>query len=130
VPSAISMCRVPATWYWKWGASQSSVPENHLVALSAGPTPLPEYLWQLAADHLVHAWDLATAIGTDLVFEDGLAAAVEQWFVAREDGYRQAGAIGPRAAVPDGADRQQRLLAAFGRRAADGSVGREPSRVS
>jgi uncharacterized protein (TIGR03086 family) len=96
-----------------------TAPDDRAVALSAGPTPVAEYLWQLAADNLIHAWDLATAVGIELVFPDDLAAAVEDWFRAREDGYRQAGAIGPRVAVPDGASRQQRLLAAFGRDAAD-----------
>lgn len=40
--------------------------DGDLVTLSAGPTPVGEYLRQLAADHLVHAWDLATAAGTNL----------------------------------------------------------------
>ena len=35
------------------------------VELSFGVTPLIEYLHQLTADYLVHAWDLATAIGAD-----------------------------------------------------------------
>ena len=72
----------------------SAVPDDRTVALSAGPTPVAEYLWQLAADHLIHAWDLATAVGIELVFDDDLAAAVEDWFRAREDGYRQAGRSG------------------------------------
>ena len=96
----------------------SGAPDDQIVALSAGATPLAEYLWQLAADHLIHAWDLAMAIEVDLLFDDDLAAAVEDWFITWENRYRQAGAIGPRIAVPDGADRQHRLLAAFGRDAA------------
>ena len=93
--------------------------DDQTVALSAGPTPLAEYLWQLAADHLIHAWDLAMGSGVDLVFDDDLAAAIEDWFTTWEDRYRQGGAIGPRAAVPEGASRQHRLLAAFGRDVAD-----------
>ena len=100
----------------------SATPDGQIVALSAGPTPLAEYLWQLAADHLIHAWDLAMASGVDLVFDDDLASAVEDWFSTWEDGYRRAGAIGPRPAVPDGASRQHRLLAAFGRDAGDRPV--------
>jgi uncharacterized protein (TIGR03086 family) len=107
----------------------SAAPDDQTVALSAGPTPLAEYLWQLAADHLIHAWDLATAIGVDLVFDDDLAAAVEDWFTTWEDRYRQVGAIGPRVAVPDGASRQHRLLAAFGRDAAN-PIETESVRVS
>jgi uncharacterized protein (TIGR03086 family) len=111
-------------------AAVSAVPDDQMVALSAGPTPVAEYLWQLAADHLIHAWDLATAVGVELVFDDDLAAAVEDWFSAREDGYRRAGAIGPRVALPDEASRQQRLLAAFGRSVVDRRAGGEPTYVS
>jgi uncharacterized protein (TIGR03086 family) len=108
----------------------SAAPDDRTVALSAGPTPVAEYLWQLAADHLIHAWDLATAVGIELDFDDDLAAAVEDWFRAREDGYRQAGAIAPRVAVPGGASQHQRLLAAFGRSVVDRPAGREPPNVS
>jgi uncharacterized protein (TIGR03086 family) len=108
----------------------SAALDGQTVALSAGPTPLSEYLWQLAADHLIHAWDLAMASGVDLVFDDDLAAAVEDWFTTWEDRYRQAGAIGPRVEVPDGASRQHRLLAAFGRGAADRPIETEYARVS
>ena len=107
----------------------SAMPDHRIVALSAGPTPVAEYLWQLAADHLIHAWDLATAVGIALVFDDDLAAAVEDWFTTWEDRYRQVGAIGPRVAVPNGASRQHRLLAAFGRDAAN-PIETEPVRVS
>ena len=120
---------------WEWARHEAagavgSVPTTHVVALSAGHTPLAEYLWQLAADHLVHGWDLATAVGVDLVLEDGLATAVAGWFEDREHGYREAGVIGPRTPVPEGASGQQRLLAAFGRRAAHQPLRREPSHVS
>ncbi|HEU5111616.1 MAG TPA: TIGR03086 family metal-binding protein, partial [Micromonosporaceae bacterium] len=35
------------------------------VHLSFGPTPAAEYATQLLADHLVHAWDVAVAVGAD-----------------------------------------------------------------
>jgi uncharacterized protein (TIGR03086 family) len=92
-----------------------AAPDDQTVDLSAGPTTLAEYLWQLAADHLIHAWDLAVASGVDLVFDDDLAAAIENWFTTWEDRYRQSGAIGPRIPAPEGVSRQHRLLAAFGR---------------
>lgn len=104
----------------------AAAPDDRAVALSAGPTALTEYLWQLATDHLIHAWDLAIATGQDLVFDDDLAKAVEHWFADWEDLYRAAGAIGPRAQLPDAASRQDRLLVAFGRVPADRSAGSEP----
>jgi uncharacterized protein (TIGR03086 family) len=85
------------------------------VHLSFGATPAEEYLHQLLADHVVHSWDLAVATGTDRHLDPDAVHAVAEWFTGREDTYRQGGAIGPRAAVPDGANEQDRLIAAFGR---------------
>ncbi len=97
----------------------SETADDQPVELSSGTTPAAEYLRQLAADHLIHAWDLATAIGVDLRFDDQLAESVHSWFTAREDDYRQAGVIGPRVPVVDDADTQALLLAAFGRARSD-----------
>jgi uncharacterized protein (TIGR03086 family) len=85
------------------------------VHLSFGDVPGEEYAWQLTADHLIHGWDLARAIGSDDRLEPDLVAAVATWFTEREDLYRAAGAIGPRPAVSESADPQTVLLAAFGR---------------
>jgi uncharacterized protein (TIGR03086 family) len=85
------------------------------VHLSFGVTPASEYVWQLFADHLIHAWDLARATGQDERLDPELVDAVSEWFAANEDAYRASGAIGPRPQLPDDADAQTRLLAAFGR---------------
>lgn len=89
-----------------------------IVHLSFGDTPATEYVHQLVADHLLHGWDLAQAIGVDDRLDPELVDACASWFASVEDGYRQAGAIGPRAAVAPDADAQTRLLARFGRSAA------------
>jgi uncharacterized protein (TIGR03086 family) len=73
---------------------------DRTVALSFGDTPAAEYGWQLTADHLVHSWDLAAAIGAELAVGDSLVGAVSTWFAGREDGYRQAGAVRERPEVP------------------------------
>ena len=88
---------------------------DRTVHLSFGETPAQEYAYQLLADHLVHGWDLAAAIRADRRLDPAVVEACSEWFVAREDMYRQAGAIGPAVEV-DGADPQDRLIAAFGRR--------------
>jgi uncharacterized protein (TIGR03086 family) len=88
---------------------------NRTVHLSFGDTPAEEYAWQLLADHLIHAWDLAAAIGADTRLDLDLVQACAGWFAGREDLYRQAGAIGARIPVPEDADDQERLLATFGR---------------
>jgi uncharacterized protein (TIGR03086 family) len=83
------------------------------VHLSFGDTHLDEYLYQLAADHLVHGWDLAVATGGERTLDPDLVDAVAAWFREREELYREGGAIGPRQAATG--DPATDLLAAFGR---------------
>lgn len=85
------------------------------VHLSFGEAPADEYVRQMLADHVVHAWDLACAIETGDRLDEDVVAACADWFDTVEDAYRQAGAIGPRETVPVDADEQTRLLARFGR---------------
>jgi uncharacterized protein (TIGR03086 family) len=90
------------------------LPSGGTVHLSYGEEELGEYLLQLAADHLVHAWDLAVATGADPALDPELVDAVAAWFAEREEIYRSVGAVGPRPAE-GGSDAQSRLIAAFGR---------------
>jgi len=89
--------------------------QRRIVHLSFGDVPAEEYAHQLAADHLIHAWDLAAATGGDRELPADLVAAVAGWFAEREAAYRSSGAIGEPGPLPDGAGAQDRLLAAFGR---------------
>jgi ketosteroid isomerase-like protein len=89
------------------------------VHLSFGDVPGSEYAMQLFADHLVHGWDLAVALGRPAALDPDDAAAALAWFAEREDAYRAAGMIGPRVPAPADADAGTRLLAAFGRTASD-----------
>ena len=89
-------------------------PPGGKVLLSYGDEDPDEYIRQLVADHLVHGWDLAVAIGADIEFDPELVHEVADWFTDREDLYRESGAIAARPPV-DSADPQDRLLAAFGR---------------
>ena len=88
---------------------------DRTVHLSFGQTPATEYVSQLLADHLIHAWDLAVAIGADPRLDPNLVRACAEWFTEREEPYRKYGVIGPRVDVPAGAGEQDRLLGAFGR---------------
>jgi hypothetical protein len=83
------------------------------VHLSYGDEDAEEYLHQLAADHLVHGWDLAVATGADTHLDPQLVQEVSAWFAGHEDAYRAAGAIGPHLSATG--DPQTDLLAAFGR---------------
>jgi uncharacterized protein (TIGR03086 family) len=88
---------------------------DRTVHLSFGDTPAAEYAYQLLADHLIHSWDLAVAIGVDSGLDPEAVQECARWFADREELYRQAGAIGARVEVPESASEQDRLIAAFGR---------------
>lgn len=107
-----------AAWSAAREAAASAVAatkDGDVVALSAGPTGIDEYLRQLAADHLVHAWDLATATGTNLRLDADLVAAVTAWFAPVRRAYREHGLVGRRPPLTEPAEPQARLLALFGR---------------
>ena len=57
---------------------------------------MAEYVHQLAADHLIHAWDVAAATGGDTSLDPELVDDVATWFAEREQLYRGAGIIGER----------------------------------
>lgn len=88
---------------------------DRVVHLSFGEASARDYLSQLFADHLVHAWDLAVAVEGDRRLDPELVEACAAWFEGVEEDYRAAGAIGPRVEVGPDADRQTELLARFGR---------------
>lgn len=88
---------------------------DRTVALSAGETPADEYLHQLIAEHLIHGWDLAVAIGADPRMDADAVAACARWFDRRIGDYQRGQLIRPEVDVPARADEQDRLVAAFGR---------------
>jgi len=85
------------------------------VHLSFGDFPAHEYVMQLASDHLVHAVDLARALGVDEALEPEVTQAVLDWFRPREEMYREFPVIGPRVDWPEGAGAQAELLGRMGR---------------
>jgi uncharacterized protein (TIGR03086 family) len=91
------------------------------VHLSFGDFSGEEYTRQLFADLLIHGWDLARAIGADERLDRELVEECSSWFSSWEDGYRQAGAVGPRFPV-EGDDPVLQLLAAFGRNPSPGDT--------
>ena len=88
---------------------------DRTVHLSFGDTSAAEYAWQLIADHVVHAWDLAVAVGADPHIDQDLVVRVEHWWQHWEEVYRSAGAVGPRAELTGHPSRQDRLISSFGR---------------
>jgi uncharacterized protein (TIGR03086 family) len=91
----------------------AELPKGGTVQLSFGETPKEEYAMQLAADHLIHGWDLAAGIGGDTRMDPELVQAISDWFEDREELYRAGGAISTRREL--NGDPQHDLLARFGR---------------
>ena len=89
------------------------LPAGGLVHLSYGDAAMDDYVRELACDHLIHTWDLAAAIGADSRADPHLLTEAGVFFQDREELYRAAGAIGPRATSHGGL--QSDLLAAVGR---------------
>lgn len=89
---------------------------DRVVHVSWGDIPGGEYLSQLFADHLVHAWDLARGIGADERLDPQLVEACLEIFGPQEDFLKATGMFGERIDVPADADAQTRLLAVYGRR--------------
>jgi uncharacterized protein (TIGR03086 family) len=67
-------------------------------------------------DHLVHAWDLATAVGADPELDPVLVAACLQFAEPLAGTLAASGQFAPAPPVPPDATPQTRLLALHGRR--------------
>ncbi len=89
------------------------LPEGGEVHLSYGDAPIGDYVHELAADHLLHSWDLAVATGGNPQLDPHVTAELAEWFAGKEALYREFGVIGPRAISHGGL--QSDLLAAAGR---------------
>ena len=87
------------------------------VHASFGDITGQEYVHQLTTDHVIHAWDLARAIGADERLEPDLLAFVDEYLRSSVEQWRAAGVFGPEVDVGPGADPQTALLALAGRRA-------------
>ena len=77
------------------------LPGGGMVHLSYGDEQMTEYVHQLSADHLIHAWDLAAATGGDvrldpeLVGGDGRLVRRARGALSRRRGDRSARRHGP-----------------------------------
>ncbi|MGH8775192.1 MAG: TIGR03086 family metal-binding protein [Jiangellaceae bacterium] len=87
------------------------------VHISRGDVPARDYLMEVAADNVVHSWDLAIAVGADPRLDPELVDVFAEWFADKEDAFRAGGAVAERPPVAHDADAQTLLLAMYGRRA-------------
>lgn len=85
------------------------------VHLSFGDFPGRFYVGQLLSDHVIHAWDLARALGAAEEGDPELVRFAYDELVPQFEQWRAAGAFGPKVEVPEEADLQTKLLAEAGR---------------
>ncbi|MBA3338968.1 MAG: TIGR03086 family protein [Geodermatophilaceae bacterium] len=86
------------------------------VVLSYGVTPAADYCAEMTADLVVHAWDLAHAIGGVERLDDNLVAWTLAYAEEHLDGSGTPGVFEAAVEIPETADPQTRLLAGYGRR--------------
>jgi uncharacterized protein (TIGR03086 family) len=105
------------------GASSSAVrrmgePDamDRPVELMRGFVPGRVYAVELYADHVMHSWDLAKAIGAADALDPAIVTPAKAWFAGVEEAYRASGSIAQRPPIPDGADDLTVFLAMTGRR--------------
>jgi uncharacterized protein (TIGR03086 family) len=110
-----------ASWESARDSALAALTPETLAAVVPGPVgemPLGALLERfMTGEILVHTWDLARAAGLDVELDPQL---VEETYARWEpmDGpmMRQPGVFGPRQTAPEGASRQEQLMAFLGRR--------------
>ena len=88
---------------------------DRTVHLSFGDFPGGDYLGQLTADHVIHAWDLARALGADETLPPDLVTHVYDFLAPQADQWQAAGVFAAPVEVPADADPLTKLLALTGR---------------
>jgi uncharacterized protein (TIGR03086 family) len=88
---------------------------DRIVHLSYGDRPAREYCQEMIFDLVVHAWDLARAIGGDPHLDPALVEEVYAKVEPVADSLAGSGLFAEPVPVPETADRQTRLIAATGR---------------
>jgi uncharacterized protein (TIGR03086 family) len=86
-------------------------------AEALGGTPKPAVAGLITADLLVHAWDLATAIGADATLPEAATTSTLMGLQRLpEEMLRSERMFGPAVEVPEGASAQDQLIAFVGRK--------------
>jgi uncharacterized protein (TIGR03086 family) len=88
--------------------------ESPMFGMSRFDTSVDRFL---AADAVVHAWDLARATGGDERLEIDEVKNIGEALAPMDEVMRGPGAFGPKLEPPEGADEQTRFLAFLGRKA-------------
>jgi uncharacterized protein (TIGR03086 family) len=88
---------------------------DRTVELSRGPTPARDYVGEMIFDHLVHAWDLGTAIGFTGPLPEDVVAAVYGMAQGMGDLSGFGDMFAPPVAVPEDASTLDKLIGLTGR---------------
>jgi uncharacterized protein (TIGR03086 family) len=94
-----------------------SVSLDDTAHLSYGDTTVEDYLMQAGSDQLIHAWDLATALGINVTFDEDLVEAVYEYMLTQQKLWQASGLFAAPVEVSQQAPLQTRLLALTGRAA-------------
>lgn len=109
-----------ASWRSAREAATAALTPEALDRVVPGPTgemPLGILIEQfMTGELLVHTWDLARAAGLDVELDPVLVEdTFARWEPIDSPGMRAPGVFGPRLAAPEGASRQEQLMAFLGR---------------
>lgn len=85
------------------------------VVFGGNPATASDTLSLQTADRLLHAWDLANAIGANTNLDDSLVQYVYDFVAPQADNARAAGMFGAEVSVGPDATLQEKLLAVTGR---------------
>lgn len=88
---------------------------EELAHLSYGDVTVEAYLEQAATDQLIHAWDLAEAIGMNVTFDADVIDAVTAYATQNMSNMAGSGLFGEPLPVSATETSQVKLLALFGR---------------
>jgi uncharacterized protein (TIGR03086 family) len=110
-----------ASWEGARDAALAALTPDALTRVVPGPMgemPLGVMIEQLlGGEVMVHTWDLARAAGIDVTLDPGLVEeTLTRWEPMDGPGMRQPGVFAARLPAPDGATRQDQLMAFLGRR--------------
>jgi uncharacterized protein (TIGR03086 family) len=91
------------------------VTDEALAAALTRPEVKKDLIGVLATEVLVHAWDLASAVGEDVALDPELCQVGVERAEANRDKFEASDMFGPFVPVPADASAQDRLLGLFGR---------------
>jgi len=94
----------------------NKTPGGQLVHLSYGDVPSQQYINEVGADLLIHAWDTAQSLNCSLIFDHEVAQNLYDKLLPRRAKLAASGAFASPISVAEDARLQTRLLALVGRR--------------